>query len=95
MHIICQEHILGLASYNCIFHNNFYSQDDIVTMAILMLQICNRTRDTMVLSLVSCSLTETIEILINTHAVINTHPVFVPKNGRFLTVCGKKVAPNK
>ena len=73
MHIISQGEYNVLASY-CIFHNYFYSQDDIVTMAILRLQICKRTRDTRVLSLVSCSLTETIEILINIHAVINTHP---------------------
>ena len=37
-------------SYCIFFHNYFYSQDDIVTMAILRLQICKRTRDTMVLS---------------------------------------------
>ena len=75
MHIIRQEQYNVLDSKLascCIFHNYFYSQNDTVTMAILRLQICKRTSDTMVLSLVSCSLTETIEILINTHAVINT-----------------------
>ena len=44
----------------------------------------------MVLSLVCCSLTETIEILINTHAVINTHPIFGPKKWKIFNCFQKK-----
>ena len=78
-----------------VFFTTTVLQDNIVTMAILSQQICKRTRDTMILSLVSCSLTETIEILINNNAVINTHPFFGPKTWKIFNCLQKKVAPNK
>ena len=49
----------------------------------------------MLLSLVSCSLTETIDILINNHAVINTHPVFGPQKWKSFNCLQKKVAPQQ
>ena len=47
MHIISQEQYNVLDLLIIVFFTNYFdSQDDIVTLAILRLQICKRTRDT-------------------------------------------------
>ena len=74
----------------CIFHNYFYSQDDIVTMAILRLQICKRTRDTMVLS------SGRNHRHSNKHPCCNKHPPrFWSQKWKIFNCLQKKIAPNK